>query len=150
MKISTRGRYAIRVLIDLAEHIEQGYTPMKDVAERQGISHKYLEQIVPVLSHSELISGIQGKGGGYKLNRSPEEVTVGEVLRLTEGNLAPVACLECDAKPCERMGFCRTLPMWKAFQQVINRFFDNITLSMLMNDQVTQKELISEDSEVSF
>ncbi|MBQ8036160.1 MAG: Rrf2 family transcriptional regulator [Proteobacteria bacterium] len=148
MKISTRGRYALRVMIDLAEHANQGYTPMKVIAERQGISLKYLEQIVPVLSRSELICGIQGKGGGYKLNKHPDEVTVGEVLRLTEGDLAPVACLECDAKPCERTGICRTLPMWKAFNDMINHFFDSITLSKLMKDKDAQIELIA-DSTIS-
>lgn len=144
MKISTRGRYALRVLIDLAEHADQGYTPMKIIAERQGISLKYLEQIVPVLSRSELISGIQGKGGGYKLNRQPSEVTVGEVLRLTEGDLAPVSCLECDAKPCERTGICKTLPMWKEFNHMINHFFDSITLSRLMNDKDYQADFMAE------
>ena len=99
MMISTRGRYALRVLIDLAEHAERGYVPMKEIAERQGISLKYLERILPVLSKNGLIEGVQGRGGGYRLNRSPEDCRIGEILRLTEGDLAPVACLECDAKP---------------------------------------------------
>ena len=96
MMISTRGRYALRVLIDLAEHAERGYVPMKEIAERQGISLKYLERILPVLSKNGLIEGVQGRGGGYRLNRSPEDCRIGEILRLTEGDLAPVACLECD------------------------------------------------------
>ena len=115
MMISTRGRYALRVLIDLAEHAERGYVPMKEIAERQEISLKYLERILPVLSKNGLIEGVQGRGGGYRLNRPPEDCRIGEILRLTEGDLAPVACLECDAKPCSRMGECRTYPMWREF-----------------------------------
>ena len=132
MKISTRGRYALRVMIDLAEHAEGGYVAMKTIAERQGISLKYLEQIVPVLSRSELSNGVHGKGGGYRLGRSPDAISVGEVLRLTEGDLAPVSCLECNARPCERTGICRTLPMWKELYQIINAYFDGISLQKLM------------------
>lgn len=129
MLISTRGRYALRVLIDLAEHADMGYVPMRDVAERQGISLKYLERILPVLTKNHIIEGLQGKGGGYRLIKSPEDCTIGDILRLTEGDLAPVACLECDAKPCERTGECRTYPMWVEFQQLINQFFDQKTLA---------------------
>lgn len=129
MLISTRGRYALRVLIDLAEHADMGYVPMRDVAERQGISLKYLERILPVLTKNHIIEGLQGKGGGYRLIKSPEDCTIGDILRLTEGDLAPVTCLECDAKPCERTGECRTHPMWVEFQQLINQFFDQKTLA---------------------
>lgn len=139
MKISTRGRYALRVMVDLAEHNAEGYIPMKTIAERQGISLKYLEQIVPVLTRSGLIAGIHGKGGGYKLMKPADETMVGEILRLTEGDLAPVACLECDAKPCARTGICKTLPMWKALHQMINTFFDGISLATLMKDSNTKK-----------
>lgn len=132
MLISTRGRYALRVMIDLGEHAGSGYIPMKDVAARQGISLKYLEQILPALTKAGLITGIHGKGGGYQLCRQPSDYTVGEVLRLTEGNLAPVSCLECDAKPCERADQCRTLPMWTDFHRLINAYFDGITLADLM------------------
>lgn len=132
MLISTRGRYALRVMIDLGEHAGSGYIPMKDVAARQGISLKYLEQILPALTKAGLITGIHGKGGGYQLCRQPSDYTVGEVLRLTEGNLAPVSCLECDAKPCERADQCRTLPMWTDFHRMINAYFDGITLADLM------------------
>lgn len=132
MLISTRGRYALRVMIDLGEHAGSGYIPMKDVAARQGVSLKYLEQILPALTKAGLITGIHGKGGGYQLCRQPSDYTVGEVLRLTEGNLAPVSCLECDAKPCERAGQCRTLPMWTDFHRMINAYFDGITLADLM------------------
>ena len=132
MLISTRGRYALRVMIDLGEHAGRGYIPMKDVAARQGVSLKYLEQILPALTKAGLITGIHGKGGGYQLCRQPSDYTVGEVLRLTEGNLAPVSCLECDAKPCERADQCRTLPMWTDFHRMINAYFDGITLADLM------------------
>lgn len=132
MLVSTRGRYALRVLIDLAEHNDGNCIPMKDVAERQGISLKYLERILPVLTQSKLIKGTHGKGGGYRLSRAPEEYTVGEILRLTEGNLAPVSCLECDAEPCERASECRTLEMWKGFFRLTNEYFDSITVADLM------------------
>lgn len=131
MMISTRGRYALRVLIDLAEHNTGAYIPMKDVAARQEISLKYLERILPTLTKAKLIEGVHGKGGGYKLTRSPEEYTVGEILRLTEGDLAPIACLSPDAQPCERAAECRTLGMWKGFYDLTNRYFDGITIASL-------------------
>lgn len=134
MLISTRGRYALRVLIDLAEQKSEEYIPMKSVAQRQGISLKYIERIMPVLSKNNLVSGIHGKGGGYKLSRLPADYTVGEILRLTEGNLAPVSCLECGSAPCNRAGECKTLPMWKKFQQIQNEFFDSVTLEDLLNE----------------
>ena len=135
MMVSTRGRYALRVMIDLAEHRNGGYIPMKDVAERQDISLKYLEKILPVLTKNELITGVHGKGGGYKLNREPDQYTVGEILRLTEGELAPVACLENNAKPCDKLAECRTMPMWTKFYAVINEFFDGITVADLMRTE---------------
>ena len=131
MMISTRGRYALRVMIDLAEHAGDGYIPMKKVAERQEISLKYLEQILPALSKNKLIEGVHGKGGGYRLNRKPEEYTVGEILRLTEGDLAPVACLECGAATCARRDTCKTLSMWNGFFQLTNEYFDRITIADL-------------------
>ena len=132
MMISTRGRYALRVLIDLAEHANGGYIPMKDVAERQKLSLKYLERILPVLSKNGLVEGVHGKGGGYRLTRSPENYRVGDILRLTEGDLAPVACLSCGAQPCEQAEICRTHPMWDKLYRMINEFFDGITLAELM------------------
>ncbi len=129
MMISTRGRYALRVLLDLAEHKDEGYIPMKEVAKRQELSLKYIERIMPVLSKNKLVEGVHGKGGGYRLSRPADEYTVGEILRLTEGNLAPVSCLECDAKECKRAGFCKTLPMWKKFHDITNDYFDSITLA---------------------
>ncbi|MBQ7794623.1 MAG: RrF2 family transcriptional regulator [Clostridia bacterium] len=136
MMISTRGRYALRVLLDLAEHKGEGYIPMKSVAERQELSLKYIERIMPVLSKNKLVEGVHGKGGGYRLSREPSEYIVGEILRLTEGNLAPVSCLECGAKPCERKGQCLTLPMWTEFHQMVNDYFDKITLDDLMNNKI--------------
>ena len=131
MMISTRGRYALRVMIHLAEHAGDGYIPMKKVAEQQGISLKYLEQILPALSKNNLIEGVHGKGGGYRLSRKPEEYTVGEILRLTEGDLAPVACLERGAATCARKDTCKTLSMWSGFFRLTNEYFESITLADL-------------------
>ena len=132
--ISTRGRYALRVLLDLAEHANDGYIPMKSVAERQELSLKYIERIMPVLSKNKLVEGIHGKGGGYRLTRDPKDYKVGEILRLTEGDLSPVACLECNAAPCKRKNKCKTLPMWTKFHKMINEYFDGITLKDLMDN----------------
>ncbi|MCM1053928.1 MAG: RrF2 family transcriptional regulator [Bacteroides sp.] len=132
MLISTRGRYALRVMIDLAEQNTSGYIPMKDIAARQGISKKYMEQIIPVLAKNGLVDGVHGQKGGYRLTRSPEEYGVGEILRLTEGDLAPVACLAKDAEPCERYEKCKTVKMWDKFNKLTNEFFDGITIADLM------------------
>lgn len=132
MMISTRGRYALRVIIDLAEHTTDGYIPMRTVADRQGISLKYLERIMPALSKNNLVEGVHGKGGGYRLCRAPEDYTVGEILRLTEGNLAPVACLECGAEPCERKNSCKTIAMWREFHDMTNAYFDKISIADLL------------------
>lgn len=130
--ISTRGRYALRVLIDLAENQEDGYIPMKDVATRQGVSLKYLEQILPVLTKNNLIKGVHGKGGGYRLQADPSEIRIGDVLRLTEVNLAPVSCLASDAEKCDREGICQTLDFWKGLNDVVNNYLDSKTLSDLI------------------
>ena len=132
MMISTRGRYALRALIDLAEHGGDGYIPMKEIANRQGISLKYLEQIVPALSKNGFIEGVHGKGGGYRLAKDPKEYRGGDVLRLTEGDLAPVTCLNCNAEKCDRADICPTLPMWTDFYNMVNNYFDGITLADLM------------------
>lgn len=132
MMISTRGRYCLRVMIDLAEHQTDGYIPMKDVAERQGVSLRYMEKLLPVLVKNNIVDGIQGKGGGYRLTRRPEEYTLGEILRLTEGSLAPVACLECDAPACDRAGDCRTLPVWTELDRRINEYLDSVTVADLL------------------
>lgn len=133
MMISTRGRYALRVMIELAEHYNEGYLPMKIIAERQNISLKYLEQILPALTKNGMIEGLQRKGGGYKLTADPAEYRVGDILRLVEGDLAPVACLGCDAKECDRAETCKTLPMWTEFYKMTNDFFDGIYLTELMS-----------------
>lgn len=130
--ISTRGRYALRVMIDLAEHKDEGFIPMKDVVARQEISKKYMEQIMPSLVKSGFVEGVHGKGGGYKLTREPAEYTAGEILRAAEGDLAPVACLSCDAQECPRKSQCKTLPMWKKFDDLTNEFFDSYTLESLL------------------
>lgn len=137
MMISTRGRYALRVLIDLAEHRDDGYIPMKEIADRQGISLKYLEQIVPSLSKNGFIEGVHGKGGGYRLVKAAEDCRVGDVLRLTEGDLAPVACLKRGAKTCERAYACRTYPMWTEFYRIVNNYFDGITLADIMKTDLS-------------
>ena len=127
--ISTRGRYAIRVMIDLAEHGAEGYIPLKDIAERQGISKKYLEIIVKELVAGELIQGVSGKGGGYRLCRKPEDYTIGEILSLMEGSFAAVACLSPGAAPCPRAAVCKTLPLWKEYDGLTRSFFFGKRLS---------------------
>ena len=132
MKISTKGRYALRVIIDLAEHRSGEYIPMKEVAARQDISLKYIEKIMPLLTKNGLVEGIHGKGGGYKLKADPQFLTVGEILRLAEGDLAPVACLSKEAPPCSLAGECRTISMWRKIYKMTNGFFDGITIADLM------------------
>lgn len=133
--ISTRGRYALRVMIDIAEHSGGNFVPMKEVAARQEISLKYIERIMPLLTKENLVEGQHGKGGGYRLCRPPEDYSVGEILRATEGGLAPVACLECGAKPCSRAAECRTLPMWQKYYAMTNEFFDGISVADLMKNK---------------
>ena len=136
MMISTKGRYALRVMIDLAEHCNGEYIPMKDVVKRQQVSQKYVERIMTMLSKANFVEAMHGKGGGYRLNRSPDEYIVGDILRLTEGSLAPVACLDCDAEECERADQRRTLPMWKELNNRITDFFDGITIADLMKKDI--------------
>ena len=133
MKISTKGRYALRMMIDLAQHRGKGFIALKDIAERQGISKKYLEQIVPMFSKTNHLKTNRGFQGGYQLAKSPDKYTVGEILRLTEGNLAPVACLENDPVECERSEECLTLPIWKGLQKVIDDYLDKITLQDILD-----------------
>lgn len=132
MLISTKGRYAIRVMLDLAQHKEKGFIPMKEVAERQGLSLKYMERIMPALSKNNLVEGIHGKGGGYRLAREPKDCKIGEILRLTEGNLAPVTCLESSPNTCKRAKECKTLFMWEKFYELTTEYFDGITLENLL------------------
>ena len=133
MIVSTRGRYALRVMLDLVEHQTEERIPLKDISERQGVSQKYLESIMTLLSKNNLVDAIHGKRGGYRLNRKLEEYPVGEILRLTEGSLAPVACLESGSVNCERSAHCKTLPMWTKLDKLINEFFDSITLADLIS-----------------
>ena len=132
MIVSTRGRYALRVLVDIAEHSDEERIPLKEVAERQGISQKYIESIMTLLSKNGFVDAVHGKGGGYKLNRSPDKYKVGDILRLTEGTLAPVACLEKDAKKCPREKVCRTIKMWSKLDTLIEGYLDRVTLEDLM------------------
>lgn len=130
--ISTRGRYALRVMIDIAINGGDGYVPMKDVAARQGLSLKYLEQILPVLTKNHLIEGVQGKGGGYRLTKEPFEYKVGEILRLTEKEIAPVSCLADGAPVCEKRAECKTISFWEGLNDVVNEYIDSKTLADLL------------------
>lgn len=132
MLISTRGRYALRVLVDLAEHQSDGYIPLKAIAQRQEISEKYLESIIKLLVKAKLLTGVRGKGGGYRLTHPPEQYTVGQVLRLTEESLAPVSCLEDGADTCRRAAECRTLALWRGLDKVIVDYLDGVTVAGLM------------------
>lgn len=135
MKISTRGRYALRLMLDLAEHQNDGFIALKDIAGRQGISKKYLEQIIPMLNTPELLHTNRGFQGGYKLAQSPDKYTVGMILRLTEGSLAPVACLSQFPNTCERAEECATLYVWEGLNKVITEYLDSITLQDILDNQ---------------
>lgn len=136
MMISTKGRYALRVMIDLAQNENENYVSLKDVAQRQNISMKYLEMIVSNLNKGHLVKSLRGKSGGYKLTKTPSEYTIGEILKVTEGSLAPVMCLEENADICERAGDCITLPLWQKLDGVINDYLDSVTLEDLINGNV--------------
>jgi Rrf2 family protein len=133
--ISTRGRYALRVMLDLAENETGGYIPLKDIAARQEVSKKYLEIIVKDLVVAGFLTGASGKGGGYKLCRKPEDYTVGEILDLMEGSLSLVACLAGDTNECPRKSGCRTLPMWTEYDHMVHDFFYSKKLSDLMEQK---------------
>ncbi len=135
MKISTKGRYALRLLIDLAEHRDEGFIALKDIAKRQNISKKYLEQIVPILNRADMLRTNRGSQGGYRLSRNPDKYTVGEILRLTEGSLSPVDCVDQDPIECEYCAECATLSIWKGLSQVINNYLDGITLQDILDQQ---------------
>ena len=136
MKISTKGRYALRMLLDLAEHKDDGFIALKEIAQRQGISKKYLEQIVPILNKTDILQTTRGFQGGYKLAQAPNKYTIGKILRLTEGSLSPISCLDQDPIRCERSGNCATLPLWQGLNKVINDYLDNITLQDLLDKQI--------------
>ncbi len=141
MKISTRGRYAIRILLDIAMHQEEGFVAMKDIARRQQISKKYGDQIGMQLSQAGLLLAARGRQGGYKLIPKPGDVTVLQVLKILEGSLAPVQCLETDPNLCERCGFCMTLPVWEGLNRVMADYLGGITLQSLIDQAPPQPEL---------
>ena len=130
--ISTKGRYALRVLVDLAEHDVGSYIPLKEVAERQDISEKYLESIIRMLVKAKVLDSLRGKGGGYRLKKSPDHYTVYSILSLTEDSLAPVACLEENASGCSRAGNCRTFKLWQGLDKVIHDYLESVTIADLM------------------
>ena len=132
MIVSTKGRYALRVMIDMAEQNSDERTPLKEIAERQEISQKYIEAIMTMLSKNGFVEAVHGKGGGYKLNKKPEEYRVGDILRLTEGSLSPVACLEKGAAECPRKNTCRTLLLWTKLDDLVENYLDSVTLADLM------------------
>ena len=132
LKISTKGRYALRMLLDLAEHQNAGFVPLKDIAERQNISKKYLEQIIPLFNRSDMLLTNRGAQGGYMLARQPRQYTVGEILRLTEGTLVPVACAQ-SPDQCDRSADCATLPVWQGLSRVISEYLDGITLQDILD-----------------
>ena len=134
MMVSTKGRYALRVMIDLASKSTLTYTPLKEITQRQNISTKYLESILSTLVKADLVIGIRGKGGGYRLTKPPEEYTVDSILELTEGSLAPVSCLHPKSAPCQRQSECPTLPMWANLDRLIHDYFAGITLQDLLNE----------------
>lgn len=134
MMVSTKGRYALRVMVELAGHNLEEFVPLKEIAEHQEISEKYLEAIMKSLVKEGLVSGLRGKGGGYRLSKHPARYTVGSILKVTEGSLAPVACLEENAKPCPRAEKCVTYPMWKKLNRLIDDFFEGVTLEDLASE----------------
>ena len=134
MIVSTKGRYALRVMQCLAQRDGDAYIPLKEIAEAEEISQKYLESIMTILSKAGFLDAVHGKGGGYRLNRKPEEYTVGTILKLTEGSLAPVSCTTQGAAACSRSTCCQTLPMWERLEKLIDDFFEGITLADLLKD----------------
>ena len=131
--ISTKGRYAVRVLIDMAERAEEGLIPLRDIAQRQEVSEKYLQRIARQLVDAGIVQGVSGKGGGYRLSRPADEITVYQVLEAAEGTLAPVSCLAADAASCDRAPTCKTLPLWKGFDETVRQFFGGVTIAELAN-----------------
>lgn len=135
MKISTKGRYALRMMLDLANHCDEGYVALKDIAKRQNISKKYLEQIVPILNRSDILRTNRGYQGGYMLAKAPEEYTVGMILRLTEGNLAPAPCVGEGTAECGRTGDCAMKFVWRGLYDAVNEYLDSVTLRDILNRQ---------------
>lgn len=140
--ISTRGRYSIRILLDLAEHRSGDFIPMKDMAERQDISLKYIGKIMPLLKTAGLVDSSHGIGGGYKLTRAPEQYTLWEILQVAEGDMAPVSCLQKDAAVCDRAAECRTLPVWEKYYALTKDYFESITLADLLETPLADNYVI--------
>ena len=136
MLVSTKGRYALRVMVELACHSREEYVPLRTIAQQQSISEKYLESILTVLSKAGVIDGLRGKGGGYRLNREAKDYSVGEILRLAEGTLAPVSCLDCTPNKCERAASCRTLPMWEKLNTLISNYLYSVSLADLIDSSI--------------
>ena len=134
MKISTKGRYALRMMLDLAVHRSDGFIALKDIADRQNISKKYLEQIVPLLNKADLLRTNRGYQGGYALSKNPDQYTVGEILRVTEGSLCPVSCLQNPVNECPRASECITLPVWEGLYKAINNYLDSVTLQDIIDN----------------
>ena len=142
MKVSTRGRYALRLMIELASHQPDDYVTLKEIALRQEISQKYLEQIISPLTRAGLVRAGRGSHGGYRLTRRPEEYTAGDVLRAVEGSLAPISCLEEEPNTCPRAAQCRSLPFWQGLEQVINNYVDSVTLEDLRQQNLQEPDYI--------
>lgn len=140
--ISTRGRYSIRILLDLAEHRSGDFIPMKDMAQRQDISLKYIGKIMPLLKTAGLVDSSHGIGGGYKLTRAPEQYTLWEILQVAEGDMAPVSCLQKDAAVCDRAAECRTLPVWEKYYELTKDYFESITLADLLETPLADNYVI--------
>ncbi len=136
MKVSTKGRYALRIMIDLAQNGQEHVVALKEIAERQGVSVKYLELIVSTLSRAGFVVATRGKSGGYRLPKAPEEYTIGAILKLTEGNLAPVACLGTGAQTCDRADACISLPLWQKLDGVIDNYLESVTLADLVEGRI--------------
>jgi len=134
LKISTKGRYALRMLLDLAEHKNDGFIALKEIAERQNISKQYLEQIVSIINYSNILRANRGKQGGYMLAKEPSAYTVGQILRITEGNLSSVSCLEDEINKCKEADKCKTLSMWRGLNKVITDYLDGITLQDILDN----------------
>ena len=130
--ISTKGRYALRLMINLALYSDGNYVRLKDISEKEEISIKYLEQVVALLYKSNLVLSLRGNNGGYKLARDPKDYTAGEILRAAEGTLSPVQCLSCPVNTCQRQSICSTLDFWKGFNYAVNNYVDNVTLADLV------------------
>ena len=141
MIVSTKGRYALRVMVCLAQRGQEEFVPLKEIAEAENMSQKYLESIMTVLSKAGFVDAVHGKGGGYRLNRTPEQYTIGSILKLTEGSLAAVSCTSQGPAACSRSECCQTKPMWDKLDKMIDEFFEGITLADLLEDMEKNPEV---------